>query len=406
MPVYEYHALDSQGRKTKGMISADNAKKARQSLRDQALFPVSVETQNKANNRQNKHRNSKNRLKISDSDLCVITRQFAILLASELTIEECFNALVNQEENHQIKTMLGNIKEKVIEGHTLAYAFSSYPRTFSELYISTVEAGEQTGKLSEVMERLADYIEDRLGISQRISAALVYPIILIIVSIVIVGGLVTFVVPKVVSVFSDTGQALPWLTQMLITISDFAIEHGLLMAAILLGLALVLSILFRQPGPKLWLHSMYLKTPGRKRMSRGINAARMARTLSIMVGSNVPLLAAMEASAKVISNRRMRAAMTRATAEVTEGASLNRALERAGHFPPLMIQMIQSGEKSGRLAQMLEKAAAATERQIESRIAVVVSLFEPLMILIMGSLVMLIVLAILLPIFDINQIIH
>ncbi|NKB76378.1 MAG: type II secretion system protein GspF [Gammaproteobacteria bacterium] len=402
MSVYEYNALDAKGRNRKGMIPADNAKKARQYLRDQGLFPVSVLTQSVISNTQ---KGAQSRLKLNDTELSIITRQFAILLSSGLTIEDCFTALVNQEESYQIESMLSNIKEKVLEGHTLAYAFSGYPRTFSELYIATIEAGEQTGKLSEVMERLAQYIEDRLDIGRKITSALVYPIILMVVSILIVSGLITFVVPKVVSVFSDTGQALPWLTRILIGVSDFVKQHGFTMMGVITICSLGTISVFRKGPPKLWLHGVYLRLPGIKKLSQGLNAARMARTLSIMVGSDVPLITALEAGAKVVANQRMRHSLRQATNEVTEGASLHKALERAGHFPPLMVQMVQSGEKSGRLAEMLEKSAAVAERQIESRTMITVSLFEPLMILIMGALVMLIVLAILLPIFDINQII-
>ncbi|NKB61625.1 MAG: type II secretion system protein GspF [Gammaproteobacteria bacterium] len=346
MPVYEYVALDVKGRTRKGMVTTDNAKKARQGLRDQGLFPVTVFTQS---NTKNKERGFTSRLKLNDTNLSIITRQFAILLSSGLTIEDCFSALVNQEENHQIKSMLSNIKEKVIEGHTLASAFSSYPRTFSELYISTVEAGEQTGKLAEVMERLAQYIENRLGISQRITTALVYPIILIIVSILIVSGLITFVVPKVVSVFNDTGQTLPWLTRVLIAVSESVMRNGLSMIGVIVVFIVISASIFRQELPQLWLHGIYLKLPGIRKLSQSINAARMARTLSIMTGSNVPLLTALEAGAKVIANRRMRYSLRQATTEVTEGASLHRALARAGHFSPLMIQMIQSGKKVGGL---------------------------------------------------------
>ncbi|GJL81001.1 MAG: type II secretion system protein F [marine bacterium B5-7] len=403
MGVYEYVALDKTGLNKKGLISADNAKNARQELRDQGLYPVSLLTQN--TRAATKTSGTASRHKLGDSDLSVLTRQFSILLSSGLTIEDCFNALIKQEDNHQTKAMLSNIRGKVMEGHTLTHAFRRYPRTFSELYVSTVEAGEQSGRLAEVMEGLAGYIEERVGISQRISTALVYPVILMIVSILIVVGLVTYVVPKVVSVFEDTGQELPWLTRGLIALSDFIRENGsgLLLAILVVLLAWIM--VFRREAPKRWLHGRYLTTPGIKKLSRGLNAARMARTLSIMLNSGVPLLTAMDAASKVISNLRMQRGLRQAAVEVTEGVSLNRALERAGCFPPLMVQMIQSGEASGRLPEMLEKSASVMERDIESRIAIVVSLFEPFMILFMGVIVLMIVLAILLPIFDLNQII-
>ena len=402
MSVYEYIALDEKGRRKKGMLAADNARKARQDLRAQGLFPISLWSHRFASNDR---KNTGGRLRLTDADLSVVTRQFSILLSSGLTIEECFDALVNQDTDHRRRTMLGNIRGKVTEGYTLAYAFSTYPRTFSELYICAVEAGERSGKLSEVMDSLANYVEDRLAVSQRITNALVYPAILVVVSMLIVSGLVSFVIPKVAIVFLDSGQSLPWITQALIAISDFLRHNSLAIAVALTALPLTCRFCFQQQMAKLWLHGIYLKLPGIRGLSQELNAARMAKTLSIMTGSSVPLLSALDAAIKVITNHRMRLGLGQVASDVKEGVSLYRALERTKCFPPLMVQMIQNGERSGRLVEMLEKSATITERQIEPRIATMVSLFEPIMILLMGGLVMLIVLAILLPIFDMNQLI-
>lgn len=402
MSVFEYRALDSVGRNKSGTISADNAKRARQQLRDSGLFPVKLESQ--AGQKRHDTGITHHRQRLNDSDLSILTRQFSVLLGSGLTMEDCFNALIKQEQHHKIRSMVSKIKESVMQGHPLATALQQFPRTFSELYISSVAAGELTGKLPEVMDRLAGHIEDRLGISQKIGTALVYPVILILVSIAVIGALMSFVVPKVVSVFNKTGQDLPWLTQQLIWVSDIVERYGAAIV-IFLGVVGVMSmLLFRQDKPRFWLHSTFLRLPGIGRITCATNSSRMANTLAIMLGSGVPMLAALDASGKVINNLRIRKDMLQATTEVAEGASLHRALGRSPNFPALMVQMIESGEASGKLAMMLDKAASVIEREIEARLAIIVSLFEPIMILFMGLVVMLIVLAILLPIFDLNQI--
>jgi general secretion pathway protein F len=345
------------------------------------------------------------RRRIGTTELAVLTRQFATLVGSGLTVEETLHGLIDQSEIHHTKAILTGIRSLVMEGQSLAIALRSFPRSFSELYVASVAAGEQTGRLAEVLERLADYTEASNSLRQRITTALVYPIILTVVAIAIVAGLVTYVVPQVVQVFTDTGQTLPVLTRMLIAFSDAVRQYGLWVAGIGLLSLLIGIALFRRPGPKYALHKTFLMTPGLRQLARGINASRMARTLAIMVGSGVPLLAAMRASTNVLGNRVMRRAVERATEEVTEGASLSRAIGKSGRFPPLLTQMVASGESSGRLAQMLDKSAQAMERELESRLTMLVGMFEPLMILLMGGMVFTIVLAILLPIFDLNELI-
>ena len=292
-----------------------------------------------------------------------------------------------------------------MEGRSLADSLRAFPRAFPELYVASVSAGEQTGHLEEVLERLAEYTEAKQGLQQRIGNALVYPILLTMVSIAIIIGLMTYVVPQVVRVFEDTGQTLPILTRILIKISEFLQNYGLLVLIGIAILTVVFAILMKYPGPKYAFHKLILATPGVKRLSRSLNTSRMARTLAILIGSGVPLLSAMRSSSEVVVNRVMRKQLKTAAEEVEQGASLSRSLIRRNVFPALFTQMVASGESSGRLDEMLEKSATALEREAESRISVVVSLFEPMMILIMGIVVLVIVLAILLPIFDLNQII-
>lgn len=343
--------------------------------------------------------------RIKTGELAIITRQFATLLSAGLTVEESLSSLVQQAEGHQVKSVLSGVRSQVVEGRSLAEAIAQYPRSFIEIYHAAVAAGEQSGNLDEVLERLAEFVETRRGIQQRISVALIYPVILTLVAMLIVVGLLVYVVPKVVQVFEDTGQALPFLTQALISISEFMLDHGIWLIAAVLGLWAAGAFALRNAGMKTVIHQMILKFPGVRRLSLGSNTARMARTLAIMVGSGVPFLSAMRASEGVMTNVVLRQNLADAAGEVAEGVSIHRALARNGNFPPLLIQMVASGEQSGRLDEMLEKAASALERELEARIAVLVGLFEPAMILTMGAIVLLIVLAILLPIFDLNQLI-
>lgn len=407
MGAFEYQALDQRGKTRKGVSQGDSARHVRQILRDQGLVPLSVSgvEEESRDSGSATGRPHKRRARIGTNELAVITRQFATLLESGLTIEEALTALVNQAEGHQVKSVLSGIRSQVVEGRSLASSIASYPRSFPEIYQASVDAGEQTGNLSIVLERLADYVENRQELQQRVSIALIYPVILTVVSILIVVGLLTYVVPKVVEVFENTGQSLPLLTRVLIACGDFLQAYGLWIGGGIVAALLLAVQVFRHDKPKFWLHRLFLRLPGTRRLSRGLNTARMARTLAIMVGSGVPLLASMRAAEGVVSNVVLRANLNEAAREVAEGVSINRALGRRGNFPPLLIQMVASGESSGQLGSMLEKAASVTEREIESRIAVLVGLFEPFMILLMGGIVLLIVLAILLPIFELNQLI-
>lgn len=410
MGAFEYQALDARGRTKKGVSSGDSARQVRQKLRENGLTPMNVVpiSEEAASGRLPAKADGSQpvrRTRIKISELSVITRQFATLLDSGLTVEESLSALIQQSEGHQIKSVLSGIRSQVTEGHSLAEAISRYPRSFPGIYTASVAAGEQSGNLHEVLERLAEYIEARQGIQQRIGLALIYPIILTVVAVLIVTGLLVYVVPQVVKVFEDTGQSLPVLTKMLIKISQLLLKYGGWLIAAIVGASIAVMLALRNESIRFSLHATFLKLPGIRRLSKGINTARMSRTLAIMAGSGVPLLSAMRSSEGVMSNLVLRKNLSDAAAEVAEGVSINRALARSGNFPPLLVQMVASGEKSGRLGEMLDKGATAMERELESRIAVLVGLFEPAMILIMGAVVLVIVLAILLPIFDLNQLI-
>lgn len=404
MRAFEYQALDPNGRKKRGVASGDSARQVRQQLRDQGFAPLSVQA---VEDQPKKEQGAATggRKKLNNMELAVITRQFATLLDSGLTIEDSLSGLIEQAESHKVKAVLSGVRAQVVEGRSLADGLRMFPRAFPELYIASVSAGEQTGHLGEVLERLAEYTEAKQGLQQRLGIALVYPILLTLVSISIIIGLMTYVVPQVVRVFEDNDQALPALTKVLISISEFLQQNGLIMLVLILGALVVSTIVLRFDGPKYAFHKMILTLPGISRLSRSLNTSRMARTLSILIGSGVPLISALRSSAEVVLNRVLKKHLQQVTEEVEQGASINRALQRRKSFPPLFTQMVASGESSGRLGEMLEKSASALEREAESRISVVVSLFEPFMILLMGIVVLIIVLAILLPIFDLNQLI-
>ena len=411
MAAYEYLALDANGKKHKGVKTGDSAKSVRSELREQGLTPIEVlpvydsEGQQLDSRKQAAGNKGSHRQKMSVLELSVMTRQFATLLESGMPIELSLTGLVEQADQHRIKSILTGVRAVVVEGGSLADGMRQFPRAFPELYTASVAAGEQTGHLENVLERLADFTEARQGLQQRISTALVYPIILTLVSISIVVGLMAYVVPKVVKVFDDTGQTLPALTRVMIQISDFIVNYGYLLVIAMVLLGVATSFALRYPGPKLAYHRFILAFPLTRRLSSSLNTSRMARTLSILIGSGVPLISALRSSAEVVTNLVIRKGLEVTADEVQQGASLSRSLARSKLFPPLLTQMVASGESSGRLDSMLEKSATSLEREAESRISVVVSLFEPMMILIMGAVVLIIVMAILLPIFDLNQIV-
>jgi general secretion pathway protein F len=401
--AFEYKAFNQQGRTIKGLANAESARHLRQELREQGLTPIEVTPV--AKGRQSTGLWSRQK-KLSPSELSVVVRQFATLVGSGLTLEESLKALIDQSEGYQTKSVLNSIRSMVMEGHSLATAIQAYPGAFPEIYHASVAAGERSGKLDTVLDKLADYTEAREGLRQRMLLALIYPLILLGMSLAVIMFLFTYVVPKVVRVFEESGQQLPTLTRVFIAFTDFINHNGLYLLAGVTAFVFLLLVIFRRPAPRMRLHAWLLKAPWIRRLVRGVNTTRMARTLSIMVGSGVPLLTAMNSSAAVVNNLVMRRAVEKAAEEVAEGVSLSRALNRAGHFPPLLVQMVASGEASGQLAQLLDKSAVAQERELETRISVMINAFQPVMILFMGGIVLLIVLAILLPIFDINQLIR
>ncbi|HFD92623.1 MAG TPA: type II secretion system protein GspF [Gammaproteobacteria bacterium] len=404
MGAFEYTALDDRGKERKGVLEGDAPRQIRQQLRDKGWVPVSV-AEISQEQQDSGRRLFELRRGVSATDLALITRQFATLVRSGLPIEEALRAVSQQCEKTRLKNLLLAVRSRVMEGHPLATALADYPRVFSDLYRATIAAGEQSGHLDEVLDRLADYTENRQVLRDKIVQALIYPILVIVVAILVVAGLMTYVVPQIIQVFENMGQELPPLTVGLIAVSDFTRESGPWIAALLIVAFIGLRMLLRRKGPRKRFHHMLLTIPLLRHLVRGLNAARFARTLSILSASGVPVLESLRISAQVVTNLPMQEAVDTATRHVREGASLSRALDRSGYFPPMTIHLIASGESSGKLEVMLERAADSQERELESLMQTMLGLFGPLVILVMGGIVLVIILAMLLPIINLNQLV-
>ena len=405
MGAFEYVALDASGREKKGVLEGDTARQVRQQLREQGWVPVEVQETAEREQRARRKRGFALRRGVSSTDLALITRQLATLVRSGMPLEEALLAASQQNEKARLKSMLLAVRSRVMEGHTLATGLGDFPHVFPELYRTTVAAGEQSGHLDVVLERLADYSEARQQMQQKIQLALFYPALLTLVAVAVVIGLMTYVVPQVVQVFDNIGQELPGLTKALIAMSDFLRSWGLWLLALLVAAGFGFAALLRQDGPRRRFHLLLLRLPLIARLVRGVNAGRFARTFSIVTASGVPVLEGLRISAQVMTNLPMREAVEDAIRLVREGASIYAALDKSGFFPPMMVHLIASGESSGNLEEMLERAAVNQEREIETLISAIMGLFEPLLILVMGGLVLIIVLAILLPIFNLNQLV-
>ncbi|AHE96941.1 type II secretion system inner membrane protein GspF [Thioalkalivibrio paradoxus] len=403
MPAFEYQALDAGGRKRRGVAEGDTARAVRARLRQDGLTPLQVD---EVSERRAGAGGLSGGRGISALDLALATRQMATLARAGLPVEEILGTVARQSEKARIRNVLTAVRTRVMEGHALAQAMAAFPRVFPDLYRTTVAAGEQSGHLDLVLERLADYTESRNALRQKVSMALFYPLILTLVAIGVTVALLAFVVPEVVQVFAGIGQDLPWLTRALIAASDALRDYGPWALAVLVVLGWLLGRLLRRERWRERHHRLLLRLPLIGRLVRGVNTARFARTMSILAASGVPLLDALRTGAEVIGNLPMRSAVLAASQRIREGSGIGRALEQSGYFPPMTVHLIKSGESSGRLNEMLERAAETQERELETRIGMVVALFEPLLIVTMGAVVLTIVLAILLPIFELNQLVN
>ncbi|MBT8080840.1 MAG: type II secretion system inner membrane protein GspF [Gammaproteobacteria bacterium] len=404
MGAFEYTALDQSGKQSKGLLEGDTPKHVRQILRDRNLFPVSVNEVAKQEARR--QRGFTLRRGMSPGELALITRQLASLSQSGLPLEEALLAVAQQNDLPRTKSILLGVRAKVMEGHSLADGFREFPQAFPELYRATVAAGEQSGHLDVVLERLADYTEARQELRQRVSGALIYPIALVIFSVLIVGFMLMTVVPKIVTVFESTRAELPGLTKLMIGTSEFLQSFWLPLIIGVFAVGWAIRWVLQREGPRRRYHRLLLRLPIIARLTRGVNTARFTRTLSILAGSGVPILEALKISAEVIENVPMRDAVLEASLRVREGASIAKSLAASKLFPPMMIHLVSSGEAGGRLEDMLARAAAGQEREVDGLIAALLGILQPLLIILMGGIVLTIVLAILLPIFEMNNLIQ
>jgi len=404
MGAFEYTALDAAGREKKGLIEGDTAKQVRQLLRDRQLLPIEVQESEQKELKRGKSKSMFTR-SVSTLDLAMVTRQLATLLRSGLPLEETLTAVAEQTEKPRIQSIILGVRSKVVEGHPLADGLRDYPQAFPEIYRATVSAGEQSGRLDDVLDRLSDYTESRAGLRQQVTNALVYPIVLVVLSLAIVSFLLAYVVPQVVAVFESSNQVLPLATRILIGASDFVRHYWYYgLAAMGLGAWLFLRWL-KAPESRLKFDGFMLKVPLVGKIIRGLNTARFARTFSILTASAVPVLDALRISADVVTNEPMKLAVMEAALRVREGAPIGRSLAARKIFPPMMIHLISSGESSGELEKMLERAATNQEREMDGLLSTMTNLLGPLMIVFMGSIVMFIVIALLLPIFQLNDLV-
>jgi general secretion pathway protein F len=406
MPAFRYEAVDAGGATKKGVLNADSARSARSELRTQGLVPLKVDAIAAQVDAAGVAKSRGFGERLSATELALFTRQLASLLEAGLPLEQAFTALLEQAERPYMRDLIASIRSEVIGGAALSDVLGRHPRDFAEIYRALVASGEQIGQLSRVLSRLADYIERRNALIQKVRLAFTYPAIVTVVAFSIVIFLLTYVVPQIVSVFANTKQKLPILTIIMLAVSDFVRNYGIVVAIALVGAWFMWRRALQNPVLKRRWHTWLLTSPLYGKFERSLNTARFASTLAITTGSGVPILRALETSRDTLSNVAMQELVEEASDAVREGVSLARALSAQKHFPPMLIHMIRAGEITGELPAMLDRAAAAQESDLERRTLTIAGLLEPALILAMGVVVLLIVLAVLMPIIEINQLVR
>ena len=403
MPTFRYEAVTPAGQLRRGVIDADGSRGARTLLRSRGMTPIDVSAV--------AERAAGGRLgllgqRLGTTEQALFTRQLASLLTAGLPLDEALSALAAEAERDYVRDLVSTLRSEVVGGQSLSGALARHPRDFPDIYRALVSAGEHTGKLHVVLARLADYIEGRNALTQKIKLAFTYPAVVTVVAFGIVVFLLTYVVPQVVGVFTTTKQNLPTLTVVMLACSDFARDWGWLAALFAAGVVVSIKRLLKRPGPQRAWHGWLLGAPLVGRLVRGYNTARFASTLAILISAGVPILRALQAAGETLNNVVLRHNVEDAISRVREGTSLSRALAQANRFPPVLVHLIRSGESTGNLAPMLDRAAEGETRELERRTLFITSLLEPALILSMGVMVLLIVLAVLMPILDINQMVR
>jgi general secretion pathway protein F len=406
VPAFRYEAVDAGGATRKGVVNADSPRAARADLRVQGLTPLNVEAIAAQVDASGATRSRGFGERLSSVELALFTRQMASLLEAGLPLEQAFTALLEQAEKPYLRDLIASIRAEVMGGIAFSDALSHHPRDFDQIYRGLVSSGEQIGQLARVLSRLADYIERRNSLVQKVRLAFTYPAIVTVVAFAIVIFLLTYVVPQIVSVFANTKQKLPVLTVIMLAVSDFMRAYGILLGAALVAAWFAWRRALQNPVLKRRWHTWLLTAPVYGKFERSLNTARFASTLAITTGSGVPILRALDTSRDTLSNVAMRELVEQATASVREGISLARALSVQKHFPPMLVHMIRAGEITGELPAMLERAANSQQADLERRTLTIAGLLEPVLILAMGLVVLLIVLAVLMPIIEINQLVR
>lgn len=406
MPAFQFIAIDRQGKQVKGIREADSARQIRQQLREQGLTPIAVENVAAEAVKTSKPLSwslRRSRYRLNVSAIALFTRQLATLVAAGMPLEESLQAVAEQTEKSNSKSLILGVRARVLEGHSLAASMAEFPQAFSDVYRGTIAAGEQTGRLDLVLFRLADYTEQVQQMRQKIQQALIYPTTMSLISFSIVIFLLVYVVPSIVEVFQGTGQSLPTLTKVLLVISSGIQHYGLyLLIGLLLSIWLFRRAL-KQEKFRFRFHTWLLKLPVFGNTIRTIDTARFSRTFGILIAAGMPALDAMRMSAKLVNRLPIRDALTTATKQVSEGTSIHRALQQTGYFSPMSVHLIASGEASGQLAQMLEHASSQQDDDVRRLIEVSLRLFEPALIIVMGLIVLFIALAVLVPVLSLQQ---
>ena len=401
MPAYKYEALDANGKSSTGIVEAESTKAARAHLRGLQLVPLGLTPVAVAESAGGQSRFS--RKAFSSSGLAVWTRQLAGLVGAGLPLERALTALADEAEEQRQRDLIAHLRSEVNGGATFARALGSVAREFDDVYRAVVSAGEQSGALGRVLERLADDLEERQSLKGKLIGAALYPAIVSVIAVIIVGFLVTYVVPQVATVFASGKHALPFLTEMMLAISAFVRQWGLLAAALLVAAGVLFSAALRQPGFRLSFDAAFLNLPLAGRLARGYNAARFAGTLAMLAGAGVPILKALQAAAETLGNHALRADAMEALVQVREGAPLASALASHKRFPGLLAMFARLGEQTGQLPVMLDRAARQLGNEVQRRAFALATLLEPLLIVAMGGVVMVIVLSVLLPIIQLNS---
>jgi len=381
----------------------ESAREVRVSLKKQGLSLLTIQEVREKN--QGKHQSVFRGGRVSQAELTLATRQLATLVRAGLPLAEALEAVSRQSSQKRMRLLMLAIRTQVLEGQSFSSALVAYPHLFSDLYRETVASGEQTGKLENVLERLADYLENSRKLKQKVGLSMIYPMVVLVFALGVTVALLTFVVPEVSKVFADFDHDLPPLTQALIALSDFLRSYGWFVAAGVVMAWIGFGMMLRNPKARYQFHRLLLVLPLVRTLVRGLDAARFARTFGILTASGVPALEGMEISARVLVNLPMKQAVAKASIKVREGGSIHMALSETNIFPPMLIHLVASGETSGNLSGMLDRAAEAQEQEVETYVATLTGLMEPLLILMMGGVVVTIVVAILLPVFELNTLI-